>query len=200
MVGGQSVECRIADHFRLGSAAFVVNLTAMLKRLLIALALCCPVAHAADVPPSDASVKQLLEVTQAHKLLDSTMAQMNGFMTQMMQQATQGEKITPQIQKDIEKRQSQMTADLKGVLDWNKLEPMYARIYQKSFTQQEVDGIIGFYKTTAGQAVINKMPVVLQNTLSEMQQMMDPMIQRMRQDQQAVVAEIQAEKEKPGGS
>ena len=172
----------------------------MLKRILIALAICCPVAHAADPPPSDASVKQLLEVTQAHKLLDSTMAQMNGFMTQMMQQATQGQKITPQIQKDIEKRQSQMTADLKELLDWNKLEPMYTRIYQKSFTQQEVDGIIGFYKTTAGQAVINKMPVVLQNTLSEMQQMMDPMIQRMRQDQQAIVAEIQAEKEKPGGS
>jgi hypothetical protein len=172
----------------------------MLKRSLIALALCCPVAHAAEAPPSDASVKQLLEVTQAHKLLDSTMAQMNGFMTQMMQQATQGQKITPQIQKDIEKRQSQMTADLKELLDWNKLEPMYTRIYQKSFTQQEVDGIIGFYKTTAGQAVINKMPVVLQNTLSEMQQMMDPMIQRMRQDQQAIVAEIQAEKEKPGGS
>jgi hypothetical protein len=125
---------------------------------------------------------------------------MNGFMTQMMQQATQGQKITPQIQKDIEKRQSQMAADLKELLDWNKLEPMYTRIYQKSFTQQEVDGIIGFYKTTAGQAVINKMPVVLQNTLSEMQQMMDPMIQRMRQDQQAIVAEIQAEKEKPGGS
>ena len=172
----------------------------MLKRILIALTLCCPVAHAADPAPSDASVKQLLEVTQAHKLLDSTMAQMNGFMTQMMQQATQGQKITPQIQKDIEKRQSQMTADLKELLDWNKLEPMYTRIYQKSFTQQEVDGIIGFYKTTAGQAVINKMPVVLQNTLSEMQQMMDPMIQRMRQDQQAIVAEIQAEKEKPGGS
>ncbi len=72
------------------------------------------------------------------------------------------------------------------------------RIYQKSFTQQEVDGMIGFYKTSSGQALINKMPVVLQNTLNEMQQMMAPMMQRMRQDQQAVLAEIKAESEKKG--
>jgi hypothetical protein len=42
------------------------------------------------------------------------------------------------------------------------------------------------------------MPVVLQNTLNEMQQMMAPMMQRMRQDQQAVLAEIKAESEKKG--
>src|SRR5260370_35885231 len=134
----------------------------MLKRSLIALALCCPVVHAAEAPPSDASVKHLLEVTQTHKMLDSTMAQMNAFMTQMMQQATQGQKITPQIQKDIDKRQSEMMANLKELLDWNKLEPMYVRIYQKSLTQPEDNGMIGFYKTSSGQAVINKMPVVLQ--------------------------------------
>jgi hypothetical protein len=192
----------------------------MLTRILIVLALCCPVIYAADPPPpgpptaqnapakqadavgnppSEASVKQLLEVMQAHKMLDATMAQMSAFMKQMMEQATQGQKITPQIQKDIDRRQSEMTNTFKEVLDWNKLEPMYVRVYQKSFTQQELDGMIGFYKTTAGQAVINKMPVVMQNTMSEMQQMMQPMIQRMRQQQEEVVAEIKAENEKKGG-
>jgi hypothetical protein len=192
----------------------------MLTRILIVLALCCPVIHAADPPPpgppptqnaparqadaagnppSEASVKQLLEVMQAHKMLDATQAQMSAFMKQMMEQATQGQKITPQIQKDIDRRQSEMMSTFKEILDWNKLEPMYVRVYQKSFTQAELDGMIGFYKTTAGQAVINKMPVVMQNTMSEMQQMMQPMIQRMRQQQQEVVAEIKAENEKKGG-
>jgi uncharacterized protein len=192
----------------------------MLTRILIVLALCCPVIYAADPPPpgppptqsaparqadaagnppSEASVKQLLEVMQAHKMLDATQAQMSAFMKQMMEQATQGQKITPQIQKDIDRRQSEMMSAFKEILDWNKLEPMYVRVYQKSFTQPELDGMIGFYKTTAGQAVINKMPVVMQNTMSEMQQMMQPMIQRMRQQQQEVVAEIKAENEKKGG-
>lgn len=173
------------------------SINPMFTRLLIIFALfTCSIVRAADSTPSEASIKQLLELTQAHKLIDSTIAQMDGFMKQMMQQATQGQKVSPQIQKDIDKRQSEAMATMKELLDWNKLEPMYVRVYQKSLTQQDVDGMIAFYKTTSGQAVISKMPVIMQNTFGEMQQMMAPLMQRMRQDQQAVAAEVKAESEK----
>jgi hypothetical protein len=85
------------------------------------------------------------------------------------------------------------------LLDWNKLEPMYVRIYQKTFTQQEVDGMIVFYKTPAGRAVMSKMPAAMQNTMNEMQQMMGPVVQKMQRMQQDVIAEIKAESQKKGG-
>ena len=132
-------------------------------------------------------------------MVDAMFAQMHAFMKQTMQQAAQGQQLSPKIQKDIEKRHNETMTSVKELLDWNKLEPMYVRVYQKSFTQQEVDGMIAFYKTPTGQAVLNKMPVVLQNTMAEVQQMMQPMIQRMQRMQQEVVAEIQAEKNKGGG-
>ncbi len=155
---------------------------------------------AADNPPSEASIEQLLEVGQAHKLVDTMTAQMDGYMKQIMQQATQGQHITPEIQKDIDKREAEMMSMLKEMLDWDKLEPMYVRVYQKSFTQGEVDGMVAFYKTPIGQALLTKMPAVMQNTLNEMQQMMQPMMQRMQRMQQDVVAEIQAQKKKKSGS
>jgi len=127
------------------------------------------------------------------------MAQMDTLMKQTMQQATQGQQIPPMVQKDIDKREAEMIAALKEMLDWNKLEPMYVRIYQKSFTQSEVDGMIAFYKTPSGQAVISKMPAVMQNTMNEMQQMMAPMMQRIQKMQQDVAAEMKAESEKKGG-
>ncbi|HEX9282007.1 MAG TPA: DUF2059 domain-containing protein [Candidatus Udaeobacter sp.] len=126
------------------------------------------------------------------------MEQMDAYMKQIMQQATQGQRIAPEIKKDIDKRQTEMMRAIKGVLDWNKLEPMYVRVYQKSFTQAEVDGLVAFYKTPTGQALLTKMPVVMQNTLNEVQQLMQPMMQRMQQMQQEIVAEIQAEKKKRG--
>jgi len=43
------------------------------------------------------------------------------------------------------------------------------------------------------------MPVVMQNTMNELQQMMQPMMQRIGRMHQEVVAEIQAEKKKSGG-
>jgi uncharacterized protein len=175
----------------------------MIKPILTVAALSCAVtvwsAAAADNPPSDASIKQLLEVVQARKLVEAMTGQMDGMMKQAMQQATQGEKVPPRVQQDIEKRQAEMMAAAKEVLDWNKLEPVYVRVYQKSFTQQEVDGLIAFYKTPAGQALVNKMPVVMQNTVNETQQLMQPLVQRLRKMQQEVIAEVQAEKGKKGG-
>jgi hypothetical protein len=154
---------------------------------------------ATNNPPSEASIKQLLEAAQARKLIDSVMAQMDTVMKQTIQQATQGQPVPAKVQKDIDKREAEMMAALKELLDWNKLEPMYVRVYQKSFTQSEVDGMIAFYKTPAGQAVISKMPAVMQNTMNEMQQMMGPMMQRLQKMQQDVVAEMKAEKGKKGG-
>jgi uncharacterized protein len=175
----------------------------MRKRILMPVALFCSVVvgiiFAADNPPSEASIKQLLEVGQAHKLVDTMTAQMEGYMKQIMQQATQGERVTPEIQKHIDSLEAEMTSPLKEMLDWNKLEPVYVRVYQRSFTQGEVDGLVVFYKTPIGQALLTKMPAVMQNTLNEMQQMMQPMMQRMQRMQQDVVAEIQAQKKKREG-
>jgi hypothetical protein len=122
------------------------------------------------------------------------MRQTDEFMKQAIQQATQGQQIPAKVQKDIDKREAELAGFMRELLDWNKLEPMYVRIYQKTFTQQEVDGMIAFYKTPPGQAVINKMPAAMQNTMNEMQTMMGPVMQKIQRMQQEVLAEIKAEK------
>ena len=181
----------------------------MFTRILLILVLCGSVAYGADnpspsataaaPPPSEASVKQLLEVAQARKLIDSVMAQMDRLMQQTIAQAVQGQDVPAKVQKDIDKWQAEVFGFTKELLDWSKLEPMYVRIYQKSFSQEEVDGMIAFYKTPAGQAVIGKMPAVMQNTMDEMQQMMTPVLQKMQRMQQDLVAEMKAANQKKGG-
>jgi uncharacterized protein len=178
----------------------------MLTRILLVLTLCAAFVHAADNPspapagsPTEASIKQLLEVAQSRKLIDSVMAQMENLMQQSIAQATRGQQIPPKVQKDIDARRTEMIAMMKELLDWNKLQPMYVRVYQKTFSQQEVDGMIAFYKTPAGQAVIGKMPSVLQNTIDEMQQLMAPVMQKMQKMQQDVASEMKADNKNKGG-
>ena len=178
----------------------------MFTRILSILILCASLVYAADNPaaspstaPTEASIKQLLEVAQSHKLVDSVMAQMDNLLQQTIAQATKGQPIPDKVQKDIDQRRSELLALMKDLLDWKKLEPMYVRIYQKTFSQQEVDGMITFYKTPAGQAVIRKMPAAMQNSIDEMQQMMGPVMQRMQQMQHDVVAEMKAETKNKGG-
>src|ERR1700745_3025289 len=103
----------------------------MIKRFFgFALIQCClvlPICWAADTPPSAASIKQLLEGSHVRTLVDSMMTQMDGIMKNAMAQATQGQQLTPDVQQEIDQTESEVKAEMKNVLDWSKLEPMYVR-------------------------------------------------------------------------
>lgn len=171
----------------------------MFTRTLIVLALLCPALYAADdAPPSDASLEQLLEVAHVHKTLDAVMDQMDAMMKNAYQQVTAGQTVSPETQKIFDQARVDVVSMCKEQLTWEKMEPIYLRIYRKSLSQSEVDGMIAFYKTTAGQAMINKMPLILQNTMAEVGQMMGPMMQRVERMQKDLMAEVQAEKAKGG--
>lgn len=144
--------------------------------------------------PSAASIKELLAVTEAHKLVDSTMSQMEALMQNTFRDVSKGQPPSPESQKMIDQSRNEMMAILRDELAWDKLEPMYIQIYQQSLTQEEVSGMVAFYKTPLGQAVIKKMPGVMQTTMSEMQKRMGPMMRRMQQKQRELMAQIQADK------
>src|SRR5690349_14575741 len=101
----------------------------MLKRALLLLIVffSSTIAYAADAPPSDASIKQLLEVMHAHQLLDTIMAQLDGYMKQAMAAATQGQPVTPEIQQNFEKTRAELVKIYQEELSWEKLEPVYTR-------------------------------------------------------------------------
>ena len=156
----------------------------MLKKSIILplfVVLSCAVGRAADpaAPASEASAKELLEVSHARQLLDNMLAQVGGMMKTQMQQATAGKTITPADQANMDKGQAKGMEVLKSELSWDKLEPMYVQVYTQSFTQSEVEGIVAFYKTPAGQALVNKMPAVMQNTSTIMQQRMAGLMPKM---------------------
>jgi len=177
-------------------------------RVLLILTLCASLVRAAGTPtassspspstsaapsPTEASVKQLLEVAQTRKLADSVMKQMDILLLEAIAQATTNQPVPEKVQNDIDAHRKEITSLMRELLDWKKLEPIYVRTYQKSFTQAEVDGMIAFYKTPAGQAMIGKMPAVMQNSMDEMQQLMGPVMEKIQQTQQEVAAEMKAD-------
>ncbi len=161
----------------------------LLALLLLADGAC--LAGASD-PASDASIEEYLKVSNSQQLLDNMQQQVGGFIKSSMQQATQGKPVTPQRQAILDHMAQQMSDLLAETLNWDSLKPMYMRIYHDSFTQSEIDGIIKFYKSPAGKALINKQPVVMQNVMSEMQALIKPMQQKMAQIQRDAIQQIKA--------
>ena len=179
------------DLFRCGC-----NLAVMFQRFLIILVLSCSATFGQSTVPSEASIKELLELTQqSRKVTDSVTAQINQLMNSAIEQVTKGEKLPPNAQNRVDQDKSEIAKMMHDILDYDKVLPMDVRIYQKSFTQAEVDGLVAFYKTPAGQALISKMPVVVENTFAEMRTMITPITQRIQQMQQSLIVEMQKEKE-----
>jgi hypothetical protein len=63
---------------------------------------------------------------------------------------------------------------------WDKLKPTYIAIYQETFDQEEIDGLVAFYKSPVGTSMVNKMPVVMQKSMVGMQARLQPMFKRMK--------------------
>lgn len=164
----------------------------MYKRIctlgFLALSLVCGTAAATTAPSqpaSTASIEELLRVTQAHKLLDSTMARMDGMMRQSAAQAAAGQPVDAGEQKIIDAQIDKMNVVMKRALAWDSMKPMYLDLYSKNFSQQDVDGMLAFYRTPAGQSMIAKMPALMAQIMQTMQVKMAalmPQIQQIAQD------------------
>jgi hypothetical protein len=162
-----------------------------MKRLLLALALACSPAFAADTPPSDASIVELLNLADAPKLLDGMMGQVDGMIQESIAQSIQAQQVTPAQQTAIDKYKAAATAIMREELAWSKLAPLYTRLYRESLTQTEVDGMIAFYKTPAGQAMVKKLPLLMQKAMAELPAMMGPMMQKIQVAAQEFATELQ---------
>jgi uncharacterized protein len=147
-------------------------------------------AAANNAPASDASIREMLELTNARQIIDSMKGQMNTVMSTAMQNAMRGQTLTPEKQAILDRTTAKMSAAAADMLNWDTLQPIYMRTYRESFTQDEIDGVIKFYKSHAGQAYVKKLPLVMQNVMQEMQGFMKPLQEKMMAIQRESMQEL----------
>lgn len=171
-----------------------------MKKLLLCLVLAVSTPVFAETP-TDASLKELLVVSDVQGMMDKTLEQMDGYMKTAMLETLKGKEVTPEMQQQMESNSKKIAQIFKVEMGWDKMEPLFLDIYKKSFSQSDVDGMIQFYKTPAGQSVIQKMPLVMQNSMEVMQQrmtaIMPKIIQATEESMQDMKAKQSAGEAKP---
>lgn len=140
--------------------------------------------------PSEESLKELLTVTNAKQLLESGLSRIDSAMQQALQRSLRGKKLEPADQKAIDDMRVRMVALMKQEMSWDIVEPMFIDVYKQSLTQDEVDGMLKFYKTDAGQAVIKKMPLVMRHTMQSVQKRMMEIMPKVQQIKAETLATI----------
>jgi hypothetical protein len=137
---------------------------------------------------------------QARKIVQTLSEQMDGMFDSMVKKQLEGQDVTPEQRQAIEARRKAASDMVKELLSWDSMESLYLKVYEDTFTQEEIDGMVAFYSSPAGRAVIAKMPLAAKNSLSEMQQRMQQMIPKLQQmaKEAAEAAKAQAAAKKSG--
>jgi uncharacterized protein len=138
-------------------------------------------AFANDAPPSDESLRQLFALAHTEETMNSMKPQLDAIISSSMKEVSQGKEITPERQAIIDRMREKLVAAYNGTFSFEPLHLLLIRAYQATYTQDEIDGLIAFYKTPAGQALVNKGPLMAQNLMSEMQAAMRPLMQQIGQ-------------------
>lgn len=147
--------------------------------LIVALVATWP-AFAQDQPASEASVRELMALTNSKALVDQMYAQVDGMMESAMKDAMGGRTGNAEQQRLAAEMRAKMVALLREDMGWEDLEPVYLQLYTSTLSQSEVDGMNAFYKSPAGQAVIAKMPLMMQSLMKVLMERMQVIMPKAR--------------------
>jgi hypothetical protein len=150
-----------------------------MKRLTATLVLMIGATVASAAPASPESVEDLLAITQMEAAVNGLYADVDKALDQQMTQIMSQARPSDAQREALEAMQRDIRAALKNELSWASLKPAYVQLYQESLTQEEVDGLLEFYRTPSGQALIHKMPVIMRKSLALSQDKVRPLVARL---------------------
>ena len=145
-----------------------------LKFALLALALVLPnvLTYAQSATPSanDPSQEQVLKLMdvmnskqQLSSIMDSMIGQLRTNLSAQLE--SQLKASDAETQKAAQRALDGMVLDMKSEYNTDELVKELVPIYQKHLTKDEVQSLTDFYSTPAGQALLQKMPVVMQESM-----------------------------------
>ena len=141
------------------------RLTAVASLLLFVL----PRAHADDMSKR-AKVEELFTATKVEATMGQMVGQMSTAMKATMQEQTSKLHLTAEQQGYADAFAVKVDGIMKSSLSMETLKPLFLKIYMDTYTEEELDGILAFYRSPAGQAFLAKTPVLTQRSIQLMQQ------------------------------
>ena len=142
--------------------------TRILATLLFLLSLACVTASAqvtSTIDPAKAdSIRELARITGQSNLAKQIMGQM----------VDQFKQVIPEVPDNV---WSEMMSDE----NIDELLENIVPIYDRNFTQEDINGLLAFYRSDLGQRVLAKMPVVMQEGMLAGQEWGEALAQRIKE-------------------
>jgi hypothetical protein len=152
--------------------------------LLLTLSLCLTATLHADEASKQAKVRELFTLLHVERISDQVKSNVMNQTAGIPKQLFGGE-MSPENKIKFEAFQKKVLAAVDTQVSWKVLEPEYIKLYADAYTEDEISGIVAFYKTPAGAAMIAKSPELSAKSIALVQSKMaavQPQLQQLAQD------------------
>ena len=124
-----------------------------------------------------AKIEEMFLLTKPDQMLQQMMQQMRAAQSAQLEKTN----LPPEKKAQAEQAMQKISKVLEERLSWDKMKPIYTKIYDETFTSDELSGIVAFYKSPAGRAMVEKMPVLMSKAMAAVQLQMGDVMQQMQQ-------------------
>lgn len=102
--------------------------------------------------------KEMLKLTDMQKMMDQMVAQVQQMLTNQLKL----QNIPEKDQEKVLQFQNTLTKKILDAMSWDKMEPEYIKLFSTVYTVEELKAIVDFYKSSAGQSMLKKQPMLIQ--------------------------------------
>ncbi len=131
--------------------------------LVLTLGVLCaaPFVMRADDASRKAKCAELLKVTNSEQM----MVQMLNSMQKLQTEEFAKMELPPEARASAAEIQRKADVLVRKMLNWETLKPRFIDLYAATYTEPELDGILAFYNSAAGRAMLDKMPQLMQGAM-----------------------------------
>jgi hypothetical protein len=127
--------------------------------LLLVLVLCLPLVARADQASRRAKAAQLVVLLHTERMVQQASATILKQVSDAADNAI-GPNATLESKARLADVEKIISLLIDAQLGWKAMEPGITDLYAQTFTEQELDAIVAFYKSPAGIALLDKMPQI----------------------------------------
>ena len=159
-----------------------------MRKILIAatvMLLAFPLSARADEASKRAKIEQMLTVLKMEDNFNLLMKQVEQQGRQMGMSMTNPSQLTDADKKILDNFMTKLMAAMQETMGWQKLKSEFIDLYAKAYTEEEVDGILTFYKSPVGQSMLAKTPQLVQQSMAISQTHMkeiQPKLEQLTED------------------
>jgi hypothetical protein len=155
---------------------------------LAAILFAAPTLAHADDASKHAKIEEMIRLTKMDdsitKLIEETKQEIGDVVNEQREGASALPPTQAKIMNDFETRISDLVV---SSLKLEDIHPMMVKLYDETYTEAELDGILAFYKTPPGQALLNKAPDLVDKVMALVQQRvtaLGPQVDKLTDDMQ----------------